>query len=387
MTLEQPHPISGWHSDTPGPVMSLTPACYAGGEIQGAETEALFRHGWIGVGRADLVAKPGDYAALDIAGQAVILLRDRDGVLRAFANSCRHRGARLIDGTGSCRGIRCPFHSWAYRLDGTLVAAPQIQDLPEFSREDHGLIAYRAEERLGFAFLCLDAETAALDVWLGDFGVRHEARWLSSLATTRRRSFTVECDWKAFLEVFNEYYHLPFVHPTTVDAVYSPPEPANATTGAYATQFGATEGTGGLLASEQASALPPIPQLAGREATGVRYSWVFPNMTFAAGTDALWVYEAYPLGPGRCQIVQSACFPPETIALADFEERVAAYYSRLDAAIAEDIPALEDQHRGLMCPDARAGPLHPVLEANVASFAEWYRHRMAAHSGAPNSSS
>ena len=359
----------------PERALSLPPVCYVDAGWARHEA-ALFRRGWIGVGRADQVAEPGAYRTLDFAGQSLILLRDREGVLRAFANSCRHRAARLLDGAGECRGIRCPFHSWAYRLDGRLVAAPHMEDAPGFERADYGLVAYRAEERLGFVFLCLDDSAPPLDTVLGDFAAIHAPWPLVSLVTTRRRELHVDCNWKAFLEVFNEYYHLPFVHKDSIDDVYALPDPATPVTGTYASQFGGTEGTGGLLQDQQQHALPPMPGLTGREAAGVRYTWVFPNMTFAAGTDALWVYEAYPLGPDQCQVVQTACFPPETLALPGAEARIAAYHERLDAALDEDIPALVNQQRGLSHPDARQGRFQPLLEPNVAAFARWYAETM-----------
>ena len=108
----------------------------------------------------------------------------------------------------------------------------------------------------------------------------------------------------------------------------------------------------------------------------MRYTWVFPNMSFAAGRDALWVYEAYPLGPNRCHVVQTACFPPETLAMPGADEKMAGYFERLDAAIAEDIPALENQQKGLACVDARAGQLQPLLEANLITFTRWYAAQM-----------
>jgi phenylpropionate dioxygenase-like ring-hydroxylating dioxygenase large terminal subunit len=186
----------------------------------------------------------------------------------------------------------------------------------------------------------------------------------------------VNCNWKAFLEVFNEYYHLRYVHPNSIDSLYARPEPANATTGAYASQFGETQGTGALLEDQQAQALPPMPQLKGRWAEGARYTWIFPNMTFAAGKDSLWVYEAYPLGPHRCQVHQTICFPPETVARPDFAEKAAHYYARLDAALAEDVVALENQHAGLNSPLARPGRFSTLMEPNVASFASWYADRL-----------
>ena len=153
---------------------------------------------------------------------------------------------------------------------------------------------------------------------------------------------------------------------------------ADETTGAYASQFGATDGTGGLLEGQQEHALPTIATLTGRNRQGVRYTWMFPNMTFAASNEAMWVYEVYPLAPGRTLVGMTACFPAETAVQDGFKERAAHYYERLDAAIAEDIPALEGQQIGLASPYARQGR-YAVLEDSVARFAHWYAGRLMDH--------
>jgi phenylpropionate dioxygenase-like ring-hydroxylating dioxygenase large terminal subunit len=356
--------------------LCLPPAVYRDTEAQTLEAERIFARGWIPPGRADRVANPGDFEALEIAGRPMILLRDQSGQLRAHANTCRHCGARLVGGCGNAKGLRCPFHAWLYKLDGTLAAAPRMDAAEGFERADYRLVSYHAEQRHGFAFVSFEAETPALDDWLGDFGTVHAPWSLETLVTTRRWTRGFNCDWKAFIDVFNEYYHLPYVHRNSIDAVYADPDPAEVVTGHYATQFGATEGTGGLLDGQQQHALPPMPGLQGRNAAGVRYTWMFPSLTFAAGNDAMSIYEAHPVSPGRCRVTQSACFPPETVALPDFEDKVAAYYHRLDTALDEDIPALENQQRGLASPDARQGRFSPTLEPNVAAFARWYAGRM-----------
>jgi phenylpropionate dioxygenase-like ring-hydroxylating dioxygenase large terminal subunit len=207
---------------------------------------------------------------------------------------------------------------------------------------------------------------------LGDFERIHAPWPLETLISVRRRELEVDCNWKLFLEVFNEYYHLPFVHPDSINSVYALPEPADQVAGAFATQFGRTEGTGGLLEDQQDSALPDIPGLTGQAEQGARYTWVFPNMSFAANTDAMWCYEAYPLGPDRCKVVQTSCFPPDSVALPEFAEKSRAYLERMDAALDEDIPALVNQQRGMTNPDARPGRFQPDLEPNVAAFARWY---------------
>ncbi len=354
----------------------MPPACYRDAEVLAYERDTLFRRSWLGVGRADQVKAPGDFAALDLAGVPFILLRDKGGRLRAFANTCRHRGARLLNKHGNCRVIRCPFHSWSYRLDGSFIGALGLKASGTLDKAEQSLIAYPTEERAGFAFVSFDPPVASLDEHLGELAALHAPWPLERLVTTRRRSLEVGCNWKAFLEVFNEYYHLPFVHPNSISRVYKAPDAQDRVSGAFASQFGETDGTGGLLEGQQNHALPEMPNLRGRAALGTRYTWVFPNMTFAAGNEALWVYEAYPLGPQNCLVQQSVCFPPETLDHPDFEACAAHYYHRMDAALAEDIPALENQQKGLASPDARQGCFSVTLEPNVAAFAKWYAQRL-----------
>jgi phenylpropionate dioxygenase-like ring-hydroxylating dioxygenase large terminal subunit len=199
---------------------------------------------------------------------------------------------------------------------------------------------------------------------------------MQSLISTRERSFEVGCNWKAFLEVFNEYYHLPFVHPDTIGDVYQDPQIPDLTGGSFTSQFGRTSGTGALLQSEQEFALPKMKGIDKHVINSARYTWVFPNITFAVGDDALWIYEVLPLDPERCVITQTTCFPESTIRIDSFEKLSKQYYHRMDAAIEEDIPALENQQKGLNSPYADQGRFSPLLEANVAAFSKWYAKKM-----------
>lgn len=371
MSLRQP--IDELHGTT------LHPSYYRDDKIAEAEV-ALLRRSWLGVGRSDLVTVENNVRTLEIAGTPLIVTLDPDGALHLLGNTCRHRSARLLDGAASCRTIQCPFHGWTYRTDGSLLAAPKMSELPDFAVEDHGLVQYRIEERLGFLFVCLDPTAPGLDDVIGDFVDVHAPWPLDSLATVRRRELVVGCNWKAFLDVFNDYYHLPYVHRDSLGDMYARPDACDSTTGAFTTQFGTTAGTGALLKDEQSQALPTMSGIGVSAADGVRYSWVFPSMTFAAGADALWMYEAYPLGANQCRVVQTCCMPPDTVADPANREKIDAYLRRLDAALEEDIEALTNQHRGQMSPDAQPGPLQPRLEPSVAAFATWYRQEMGLRS-------
>ena len=104
-----------------------------------------------------------------------------------------------------------------------------------------------------------------------------------------------------------------------------------------------------------------MPNLKGRAKEGVRYTWIFPNITFAANRDALWCYEAYPLGSEKCKVVQTACFHPKSVSRIEFKSKLQAYLHRLDAALEEDIPALVNQQVGIKNPDAVQGSFKRTL--------------------------
>ena len=349
---------------------SLPAACYHNEEIFQSEIESIFYKGWLGLGRADRFKESGQYETMDIADVSVILIKDRDEKLHAFNNACRHRGARLLEGDGKCRAIRCPFHCWNYSVDGKLVAAPHMEDTKGFDYETSGLIEFELKIHAGFIFVCFDQDPPNFEQHIGDFDQIHSPWPIESLVSTRRICFESDCNWKLFLDVFNEYYHLPYVHPDSINDVYKKPDAGDKTTGAYASQFGETEGTGGLLTDEQIHALPPIPGLAGP--VGTRYTWVFPNMTFAASTEAMWIYEAYPLGPRRCVVYQTLCFPQQSVDQPDFDTKAKYYYERFDAAVAEDCVALKNQQLGLNSPFTVPGRYSVGLEPNVSKFANWY---------------
>ena len=191
---------------------TLPPACYTGVDVLSAETTGLLRRSWLGVARADEWKEPGDYRVLEPAGTSIIAVRDEEGRLRAFANTCRHRGTRLLEGSGNAARIRCPFHGWTYGLDGSLRGATRMGATQGFRRADMGLVEFRAAERGGFVFVALSGEAPGIDEWLGDFDALHAPWRLEELVTTRRRELEVDCNWKLFLEVFNESYHLEYVH-------------------------------------------------------------------------------------------------------------------------------------------------------------------------------
>lgn len=357
---------------------TLPAACYSDQGLFSLEQPAVFHGSWISIGRADRWKEPGDYAALELAGVPTIVLRDKSGQLRAFANTCRHRGSSLLAGAGRVRAITCPFHNWTYGLDGRLRGAPKMEGAPGFEPENFGLVPFRLETRDGFAFVALDEATPALEQWLGDFSDPHAPWSMGELVTSHRREFEVACNWKPFLEVFSEWYHLPYVHSKTITNLYAQPDSDYEAGHNHTSQFGQTEGRGGLLEHQQDLSFPMIPSLQGRNRLGARYSWVYPNLVFSANPECLWAYEAHPIAPERTRIVLSVCFPPKTLDEPDFASRAESYYERMATAVEEDIAMLERQQKGLTTRFDQPGRYCTSLEPMVANFACWYARKLLA---------
>lgn len=357
---------------------SLPPWCYTARSVYAREQERVFRGGWVSVGREDRWQNPGDYVALEVGSTPLIVLRGNDGVLRSFANSCRHRGMLLLEpGEGHCERITCPFHGWSYRLDGSLQAAPKMADAVDFDVGNYGLVEAQVAPRAGFVFVNLDGQAGSIDDWLGDFEVLHQPWSLGTAVTGYRSEFEIRCNWKAYLEVFNEYYHIQKVHPRTVGMLYETPDPPDKVRGNFTTQFGLhkqVDSVGKL--DDGAEPLPIMSTLRGKERSGTRYTWIYPSLTLAASVDAIWILEARPRTADTTTGSLTLCFPEETAVREGFLERAEAYQRRMDVALAEDIKILERQQLGLNSVLARPGRFSPLLEPSVHAFQAWLANQL-----------
>ncbi len=159
---------------------TLPPYCYTSPEFYRAEVKHMFMKVWNFIGRADRIPQTGDYFALDYVGVPIIVMRGRDGVVRAFANTCRHRGARLIDQEmidtiGNTRGLKCPYHGWVYGMSGELRGCPGMEKTIGFDKDRYGLMPVRVETWGGFLFINFDENAAPLLEYLGDMPQALEA--------------------------------------------------------------------------------------------------------------------------------------------------------------------------------------------------------------------
>jgi choline monooxygenase len=352
---------------------SLPPWCYTAPEFYQREVERIFRKSWNFVGRADEIAKPGDYLVFDLVGQSVIVLRDKAGGIRAFANTCRHRGTRLLSGSGHCRSIACPYHAWVYDLDGTLVAALGMEDAVGFDPAAYGLIRVRIESWAGFLFVAFDDEAPPLASHLGDLPERFAAYKFADMVCVRRKEYELACNWKIYVENAMEDYHTPTVHRQSIGLQKTALETDKR--GEWDAIFMPSPRTIAVLPEDLADAFPRIRDLSGKPAGGTFFTVIYPSTFFATTQDCMWWLQEFPQGPDRTKVVIGSCFPGETAARPDFALKVAKYYRRWDKALPEDNAISERQQAGLSSTLARPGRLSGH-EAAVHRIANWVLDRV-----------
>jgi choline monooxygenase len=346
---------------------------YTSREFYDREVERIFRKEWNFVGRADEIPKRGDYKVFDLVGESVIVLRNRDDRLRAFANTCRHRGTRLLDGAGNCKSIACPYHAWVYALDGSLISSLGMEETNGFDPAAFGLIPMRLEEWAGFLFVNFSPEGGSLTDYLGDLPQRFAAYNFADMVCVRRKEYDLACNWKLYVENAMEDYHTPTVHRKSIGLQKTDLEQGGR--GAWDAIFMPAPQTIAVLPEDIDSAFPPIAGLSGKPAGGTFFTVIYPCTFFATTQDCMWWLQEFPLGPDRTKVSVGSCFPRVTVARPDFSEKVRTYYKRWDKSLPEDNAISERQQAGLATSFARPGRLS-VHEPAVPRIANWVLDRV-----------
>ena len=195
--------------------MSLPGWLYFDPEFFEAEKKAFLRAAPQVVCHESEVAKPGEWRSLEYLGDSVLVIRGDDGEVRAFSNVCRHRGSRLVDGTGGCaKVLTCPYHAWSYARDGRLVGVPHRQEYPGLRIEDHGLFPVALENWRGFLFVTLEPGIPSVAEIMAPYEeeiapYRFEELRVLGRITIRPRHL----NWKTIADNYSDHLHIPVGHP------------------------------------------------------------------------------------------------------------------------------------------------------------------------------
>ena len=351
------------------------PAWYAEERIR------IWATSWVYAGRVSDLA-PMTMRRVEIAGENLILLRDRDGAITAFHNTCRHRGSELCSEPErklNSRLITCPYHQWSYGLDGRLARTPFVSVTPDFRRKDFALFPVHVTLWNGFIYLCL-ADDPPDFAEAPDLGVDALANWpMESLVTGHVFVKTLACNWKVFWENYNECLHCPGIHPELSGVVpiysrgYMAPNEAPDWTPESTTDPVLREGATTWSMDGRACG-PEFPDLgeAEREA-GQTFVTLLPTMFVVAHVDYVRAVSLKPLGPELTELRAEWLFAPETLAQPDFDIANVVDFATL--VMSQDGAACEMNQRGLKSSKFTQGVLMPQ-EFDVHRFQSWIRGRM-----------
>jgi Rieske 2Fe-2S family protein len=322
----------------------------------GSELEWFFLGLWFHAGRADEIPDPGDFVLREVAGESLIVLRGDHAEVRAFYNVCRHRGTRLIEARSGrlSSTIQCPYHAWTYDLGGCLLAAPQMDGVAGFEREDYPLLPIAVGIWEGQIFLNLDPKPAPLAQQLGDLSDRFRPWDMEQLRPGKRIVYDVAANWKLIIHNYSECLHCPGVHPALqkfshyLSGENEPPAP-----GYLGGRMELRDGVG-TLSLDGRLRRACLPGLSACECRHVYYYALLPNFLLSLHPDYVMTHSLWPRGVDRTQIICEWLFHPAAIARADFDPDDA--FAFWDLTNRQDWHVCEQMQLGLSSRAYRPGP-------------------------------
>ena len=351
---------------------TLAQRYFVSAEIFEAEQTAIFSTQWVCVGHRSEINKPGDYFVAEVAGESVIVTRPQGGEARGFYNVCRHRGTRLCEmPVGHSAALQCPYHAWTYGLDGRLIGAPHMDEVPGFDKSAHSLKGVHLDLWEGFIFVSLAEAPVALAKTFAPLTGKFSHWNLPHLRSTRRIEYDVRANWKLIFENYSECYHCPGVHPTL--AKLSPYDAAenDLCEGPFLGGFMPIVQGKSLTMSGRACALP-VGDSKGEDHARVFYYSIFPNMLLSLHPDYVMVHQVRPQSPDRTLIRCEWFFHQEAFARPDFQPDDAIDF--WDMTNKQDWHVCELSQQGISSRAYQPGPYSARESIPAAWDREYLRH-------------
>jgi Rieske 2Fe-2S family protein len=339
----------------------LPASAYVDQAIYEWEQKHAFGDSWVCLGRDDELLPPGGPTAQALTVGAVpLLLTRKEGVLRAFANTCPHRGHELLpEGcTAGSRAMVCPYHAWSFGLDGRLIGAPRMREVAGFDATAMGLTPIPLHVWQGWVLVNASGRAAPVADHVGALDGLTRPYRMAELRLGGRRSYTIAANWKVIVENYHECYHCPLIHPELCQV--TPPDSGDNydLPGAWVGgSMDLRDGAETMSLDGRSLGLP----IEGAEPGKVGYFGLFPNLLLSAHPDYVMAHRITPRSADSTQVECSWFFPPAAFERPGFDPAYATGF--WDLTNAEDWTACESVQRGLGSPHFRPGPLAPGEDA------------------------
>ncbi|MGH7778806.1 MAG: aromatic ring-hydroxylating oxygenase subunit alpha [Candidatus Binataceae bacterium] len=320
---------------------------YADPAIFAAERERIFNRSWQYAGHLGQVARPGDFFTAQIGDVPIVVTRDGDAKLRAFANVCRHRGSEVVlECSGNRRTLQCHYHGWTYNLDGSLRNAPRADEQESFAKESLGLLPLGLDTLGPLVFVNPNRGADPFSTMIGNLPrtIAQAGVDLSQMRWLRRDVYEFAANWKIVIENFNECYHCPIAHPKFSEFIDTDKYRSDTSNEFVSTYFG------------------PYFKPDG---AGVTYATLWPNAMLAASLNpmALQVICAHPIDAGHTHETVDYFFAEGTT-----EPEIRNYAELSDLVTREDVVLCESVQRGMRSGVIEHGSLMLSRERGIQHF-------------------
>jgi len=283
------------------------------------------------------IADPESFFTAEVAGEPVIVVRDKQGILRAFSNVCRHRAGPIALGSGCRNVLRCQYHGWTYTLDGRLIGTPDVEGVEFFDRSTMGMVPLGLEVWEQFIFVNFDAQAEPLASYLGKIPEQARGFQFDGLQFAERRDYVINCNWKVYVDNYLEGYHIPVAHPGLMREI----DYANYridTYRYYSQQFAPIR----AMKTEENAERFYEPGSGLRQAV---YFWIFPNLMVNIYPDNVSTNLIVPISHDKTLTIFEWFF--HDVADRSVQERIRRAIAFSDQVQQEDIGLCESVQRGL----------------------------------------
>jgi glycine betaine catabolism A len=361
-------------------VKTLPGRYYYESTIYEQELAHIFSEMWVCVARVERLFEIGMYRVVTVGTESVLVIRDRDGSLRAFLNVCRHRGARLCTtASGQLKGsVQCRYHAWTYGLDGRLLGAPNLRDMVGFDRATYGLLPVALEVWEGLIWLNLAPEPGSFAAQvhapiLERFGTLEpfQRYHLGDLQSGTSISYDVKANWKLVLENFLECYHCGPMHPEFCDLL-----PGFQSGQIYTGDESATLAAGKEAFSMSGKASrSPLPGLSDAQVRSYSGIVIPPNVLLNFLPDHLVMHTLFPTGPTTCQVNCEWLFAADEVVRPDFHPQDTV--DIFDLVNRQDWEICELTQLGMSSRAYASGGVYVPAEAHIRELADFILGRLA----------
>ena len=371
---------------------ALPQALYNSADAFAFDLEAIFAQSWLFAGFVAEVRNPGDYVSLMIGEYPVLIVRGRDGEVRAFHNSCRHRGSLLCKpGSGTAPRLVCPYHRWTYGLDGKLLAAGRMPD--DFVKGDHSLMPVHLETVAGAMFICLAETPPPFDTMRRDLTPLLAPHNLDHAKLAFESTLVEYGNWKLVMENGRECYHCPTGHPelsktfpTGASAHFEATSeherafdermlsialPSGPVEEAWwqAVRFPLNNSMTSMTIDGRPSVQRLMCEIGGGDIGSLRWA-VEPNSFCHSTGDYTFSFAAMPVGPRETHVVAKWLVHEDAVEGVDYD--VASLSDLWTRTNLQDKEFVENNQRGVNSPGYRPGPYSPEAESLTMRFVDWY---------------